>query len=170
MEYKIEDVEGTFDAQILKNLGNNEYVIKIGSKEHQLKIIHMDPRGIEFILDQKYHKAKYLESTTSKMNLVIDGTPMILNPNSKFDEIVYKNSGGGGTADMQISLHSQIPGKVVSVNVGEGDGVKKGDVVCVLESMKMQVSIKSHKDGTVKKIKIKSGMSVAKNDVLAEIE
>ncbi len=170
MEYKIEDLEGTFNAQILKNLGNNEYVIKIGSQEHQLKILHMDSRGIEFILDQKYHKAKYLESTTAQMNLVVDGVPMKLNPNSKFDEIVYKNTGGGGSVDAQINLHSQIPGKVVSINVSEGDSVKKGDVVCVLESMKMQVSIKSHKDGVIKKLKIKSGASVAKNDVLAEIE
>lgn len=170
MEYKIEDVEGTFNAQILKNLGNNEYVIKIGSDEHQLKILHMSSKGIEFILDQKYHKAKYLENTTSRMNLIIDGTPLSLNLNTKFDEIVYKNTGGGGSTDMQINLHSQIPGKVVSINVNEGDKIKKGDVVCVLESMKMQVSIKSHKDGTVKKIKIKGGASVAKNDVLAEIE
>ncbi|WP_268543823.1 acetyl-CoA carboxylase biotin carboxyl carrier protein subunit [Candidatus Nitrosotenuis cloacae] len=170
MEYKIEDITGTFDGQILKNLGNNDYVIKIGGQEHNLKILNMDSRGIEFILDQKYHKAKYLEVATAQMNLVIDGTPVKINMNSKFDEIVYKNSGGGGGADAQISLRSQIPGKVVSINVNEGDGVKKGDVVCVLESMKMQVSVKSHKEGVVKKIKIKGGGSVAKNDVLAEIE
>jgi biotin carboxyl carrier protein len=170
MEYKIEDIEGTFNAQILKNLGNNEYVLKINSQEHQLKILHMDSRGIEFILDQKYHKAKYLENTTVQMNLVVDNIPMKLRMNSKFDEIVYKNTGGGGSTDTKTSLHSQIPGKVVSVNVGEGDKVKKGDIVCVLESMKMQVSIKSHKDGIIKKIKIKNGTSVAKNDVLAEIE
>jgi biotin carboxyl carrier protein len=170
MEYKIEDVEGAFNAEILKNLGNNEYVIKIESREHQLKILHMDSRGIEFILDQKHHKAKYLENTTSQMSLIIDGTPVKLKLNSEFDEIVYKNSGGGGSADAQTNLHSQIPGKVVSINVNEGDKVKKGDSICVLESMKMQVSIKSHKDGVVKKIKVKSGGSVAKNDVIAEIE
>jgi biotin carboxyl carrier protein len=67
-------------------------------------------------------------------------------------------------------LKSQIPGRVVSINVSQGDNVKKGDIVCVLESMKMQVSIKSHKDGVVKSLKLKQGASVAKNDVLAEIE
>lgn len=170
MEYKIEDVEGIFDAQLLKNLGNNEYVIKIGTKEHQLKILNMDSKGIEFVLDQKYHKVKYLDITTAQMDLVVDGTPMKLNMKSKLDEIVYKNTGGAESTDAKIGLHSQIPGKVVSINVNEGDSVKKGDVVCVLESMKMQVSIKSHKRGVVKKIKIKKGMSVAKNDVLAEIE
>lgn len=170
MEFKIEDIKETFEGQIIRSLGNNEYSIKIGPKEHALKVLAMDSRGIEFLLDQKYHKVKYLENTTAQMNLVVNGVPMKVGMNSKFDQIVYKNSGGGGTADAQTSLRSQIPGKVVSINVGEGDSVKKGDVVCVLESMKMQVSIKAHKDGQVKKIKIKGGGSVAKNDVLAEIE
>ncbi|HSA97569.1 MAG TPA: biotin/lipoyl-containing protein [Candidatus Nitrosotenuis sp.] len=170
MEYKIEDVAGTFNGKILKNLGNNEYVIKIDSEEHQLRILGINSRGIEFILDQKYHKVKYLENTTSQMSLVVDGVPMKLNTNSKFAEIVYKNTGGADSGDAQTSLRSQIPGKVVSIAAQEGSNVKKGDVVCVLESMKMQVSVKSHKDGVVKKIKIKGGQSVAKNDVLAEIE
>lgn len=170
MEYKIEDVEGTFNGQILKSLGNGEYIIKLDSQERQLKILSMSSRGIEFILDQKYHKVKYLESTTSQMNLVVDGVPMKLNMNSKFAEIVYKNTGGSDSGDAQTSLRSQIPGKVVSVSAEEGANIKKGDVVCVLESMKMQVSVKSHKDGVIKKIKIKGGMSVAKNDILAEIE
>lgn len=170
MDFKIEDIEGTFNAQILKNLGNNDYLIKLNSQEHQLKILNMDSKGIEFILDQKYHKAKYLENSTARMNLIVDGVAVKLNMNYKFDEIVYKNSGGGDTGDAQIALHSQIPGKVVSINVNEGDSVKKGDTICVLESMKMQVSIKSHKDGVVKKIKVKPANSVAKNDVLAEIE
>lgn len=170
MEYKIEDIEGTFNGAISKSLGNNEYVIKIDSTEHQLKILSMDARGIEFIMNNKYHKTKYLENTTAQMNLVVDGVPMRINMNSKFDEIVYKNSGGDDSGDAQTSLRSQIPGKVVSVNVGEGDSVKKGDVVCVLESMKMQVSVKAHKDGSVRKMKIKVGGSVAKNDTLAEIE
>lgn len=170
MEYKIEDIAGTFSGEISKSLGNNEYVIKINSKDHNLKILNMDAKGIEFILDQQYHKAKYIENTTSQMNLNVNGVPMKVNMNSKFDEIVYKNSGGEDSVDAQTGLRSQIPGKVVSINVADGDAVKKGDVVCVLESMKMQVSVKAHRDGSVKKMKIKVGSSVAKNDILAEIE
>ena len=170
MEYKIEDIEGTFNGEIIQNLGNNEYQIKINDNEYNLRIMEMDSRGIEFVLDQKYHKVKYLESTTAKMNVVVDGLPMTLNMHSNFDEIVYKNSGGGGGGDSQLSLKSQIPGKVVSIAVEEGSTVNKGDTVCVLESMKMQVSVKAHKDGTIKSIKIKEGASVAKNDAIADIE
>ncbi|MCV0372381.1 MAG: biotin/lipoyl-binding protein [Nitrosarchaeum sp.] len=170
MEYKIQDVEKTFEGEITEHLGNNAYVIKINDVEHQVKILTMDSRGIEFILDQKYHKVKYLDSTTNEMNIVIDNVPVILNRHSKFDEIVFKNSGGASAGNAQLSLKSQIPGKVVSIAVAEGDSVKQGDVVCTLESMKMQVSVKSHKDGSVKSIKIKQGGSVAKGDVIAEIE
>ncbi|MBC8516246.1 MAG: acetyl-CoA carboxylase biotin carboxyl carrier protein subunit [Nitrosopumilus sp.] len=170
MDYKIQDLEKTFDGKIVENLGNNDYVIKIDDKEHTLKIVSMNSKGIEFILDNKYHKAKYLEQSTNEMNIVIDNVPITLNLHTHFDEIVYKNSGGGGTGDAQLALKSQIPGKVVSISVVEGDTVKKGDVVCTLESMKMQVAIKSHKDGIVKTIKVKETATVAKGDVVAEIE
>ena len=170
MDYKIQDLEKTFDGKIVENLGNNDYIIKIDDNEHNLKIISMNSKGIEFILDQKYHKAKYLEQSTNEMNIVIDNVPITLNLHTHFDEIVYKNSGGGGSGDAQLGLKSQIPGKVVSISVSEGDTVKKGDVVCTLESMKMQVAIKSHKDGVVKTIKVKETATVAKGDVVAEIE
>lgn len=170
MDYKIEDVENAFVGEITENLGNNEYVIKINDKEHQVKILTMNSRGIEFILDQNYHTAKYLDNTTNEINLVIDNVPITLNMHSKLDEIVYKNSGGSGSGSAQLALKSQIPGKVVSISVAEGDSVKEGDVVCTLESMKMQVAVKSHRDGSIKSIKIKEGGSVAKGDVIAEIE
>lgn len=170
MEYQIEDIEGTFNGEIIENSGNSEYIIKINDREQNLKILNMDTREIEFILDQKYHKVKYLESTTSKMNLVVDGIPMTLNLHANLDEIVYKLSGGAEVSDSQLTLRSQIPGKVISIAVEEGANIKKGDNVCVLESMKMQVGIKSHKDGTIKSIKVKQGGTVAKNDVIAEIE
>jgi len=170
MDYKIQDIEKEFSGEISKNLGKNEYLIKINDNEHQIKIINMDAKGIEFILDQKYHKVKYLENTTNEMNLVIDNTPININLHSKFDKIVYKNSGGGGSVNSQLALKSQIPGKVVSVAKQEGDSVKQGDVVCTLESMKMQVAVKAHKDGSIKSIKIKQGGTVAKGDLIAEIE
>ena len=170
MDYKIQDTEKEFFGEITKNLGNNEYLVKINDNEHQIKILNMDAKGIEFLLNQKYHKVKYLDNTTNEINLVIDNTPIVINLHSKFDKIVYKNSGGGGTANAQLALKSQIPGKVVSIAKQEGDSVKQGDVVCTLESMKMQVAVKAHKDGSIKSIKIKQGSTVAKGDLIAEIE
>ena len=128
MEYNIKDVEGAFNGEIVENLGNNEFVIKLNDREQNLKILEMDSRGIEFILDQKYHKVKYLSSTTSKQNLIVDGVPMTINLHSNLDEIVFKNSGGGGPEGSELALKSQIPGKVVSIAVEEGSSVKKGEI------------------------------------------
>jgi len=170
MEYKIEDIEDAFNAEIIQQLGNLEYLIKINDTEKNLKILTMSSRGIEFVLDQKYHNVKYLDNTTSQMKIVVNGVPITVNMHQNFNEIVFKNSGDSGTGDSQLNLHSQIPGKVIKISVSEGSEVKKDDVICVLESMKMQVSVKSHKDGVVKKIKVKESATVAKNDIIAEIE
>ena len=170
MDYKIPDIEKSFEGKIVENSGNNDYVIKINDKEHQLRILDMNAKGIEFILDQQYHKAKYLETLTNEMNLVIDNVPIVLNKNIHLDKVVFKNSGGSGVDGAQLALKSQIPGKVVSITVADGDSVKKGDVVCTLESMKMQVAVKAHKDGVVKNLKIKESATVAKGDVIADIE
>jgi len=170
MEFKLEDIEETFNGEIVNEISNNEYLIKIQDKEHHLQILNINSRGMEFVLDNHYHSVNYLENQTAEMKIVVDGIPLTINMHTKLDEIVYKNTGGSDVGSAQINLRSQIPGKVVSIEVTVGDKVKKGDVVCVLESMKMQVSVKSHKDGEVKNLKIKEGNSVNKNDILAEIE
>jgi len=170
MEFKLEDIEETFNGEIINEISNNEYLIKIQDKEHHLQILNINSRGMEFVLDNHYHSVNYLENQTAEMKIVVDGIPLTINMHTKLDEIVYKNTGGSDVGSAQINLRSQIPGKVVSIEVTVGDKVKKGDVVCVLESMKMQVSVKSHKDGEIKNLKIKEGNSVNKNDILAEIE
>ena len=170
MEFKLEDIEETFNGEIVNRISNNEYLIKIQDKEHHIKILNINSRGMEFVLDNHYHSVNYVENQTAEMKIVLDGVSLTINMHSKLDEVVYKNAGGSDTGSVQINLRSQIPGRVVSIEVKIGDKVKKGDVVCVLESMKMQVSVKSHKDGEVKNLKIKEGNSVNKNDILAEIE
>ena len=170
MEFKLEDIEGTLNGEIINKISNTNYIIKIQDKEHQLQILNINSNGMEFVLDNKFHNVKYIENQTAEMKIVVDGLALTINMHTKLDEIVYKSAGRAAIGSVQINLRSQIPGRVVSIEVKNGDKVKKGDVVCVLESMKMQVSVKSHKDGEVKNLKIKEGVSVNKNDILAEIE
>ena len=170
MKLNIENLDQQFDAKLVQILSNNEYVITIQGKERRLKILNMGYDKTEFMLDNEYHFAKYAENTTAKMTVIIDGVRIIFDKHTDLDKIVYKNSGMVSGGESQVNLRSQIPGRVVSINVKLGDKVAKGDVICVLESMKMQVSIKSHKNGIIKSMKVKEGASVAKNDVLVEIE
>ena len=170
MDYKIDDIENTFNGKIVEKISSDQYRIKINDNEHIIQILNVNSNGMEFVIDNEFHSVKYIENQTSEMQIIIDGITLTLKMNSHLDEIVYKNSGGAGAGDSQLNLRSQIPGKVISIDAKEGNDIKKGDVVCVLESMKMQVSVKAHKDGIVRNIKIKEGNSVNKNDILAEIE
>ena len=65
-----------------------------------------------------------------------------------------------------FSLKAPMPGLIVDVPVSEGQAVKKGDILVILESMKMQNELKSPRDGTVTRIKVKAGDGVEHNQVL----
>ena len=70
----------------------------------------------------------------------------------------------GGT-----KVTSPLPGVILDVAVKEGDAVKKGDKVIVLEAMKMDNVIEATADGVVKEIKVKKSDSVLEGDVLVVI-
>ena len=78
---------------------------------------------------------------------------------------------GGGVVDMGIfHLKAPMPGLVVSVLVEEGQEVKKGDVLLILESMKMQNELKSPRDGVVGRIVVAGGDSVEQRQKMLSVE
>ena len=170
MEYNIKDVEKTFNCRVVGRTSKGDFKLDMDGQERILQVISVMPEQMEFVLDGKYHSVRYLQVSTSTIEMVIDGVVVSLDMHSALDAIVYKNSGGASKVTSNTSLLSKIPGKVVSVAVKEGDKVKTGDTICTLESMKMQVGVKAHHDGSVTSLKVDAGKSVAKGDVIAEIE
>ncbi len=71
-------------------------------------------------------------------------------------------------ADTSKLLLCPMPGLVVSVNVGEGQEVKAGEALAVVEAMKMENVLTAERDGTIKKINAKKGDSLALDDVILE--
>ncbi len=63
-------------------------------------------------------------------------------------------------------VKSPLPGSVIKVVVTEGQAVKKGDTLLVLESMKMENPIMAEKDATIKQILVSAGQNVMQDDVL----
>lgn len=61
-----------------------------------------------------------------------------------------------------------MPGMVLNILVTEGQEVKKGDALIILEAMKMENILKSPTDGTIKKIAITKGFAVEKNQLLIQ--
>lgn len=78
-------------------------------------------------------------------------------------QFVQKVGAGG------YSVDSPLPGNIFKVLVNEGDTVKKGDVLVIIEAMKMENNIMAEKDGVIQNVKIKPGDSVLQNDQLMVI-
>ena len=58
------------------------------------------------------------------------------------------------------TVEAPMPGKILNIKVSEGQAVKFGEVVVIMEAMKMETEIVAPADGTVSKILVKAGDSV----------
>ena len=67
-------------------------------------------------------------------------------------------------------VKSPLPGVILDIKVKEGDEVKKGQTVIILEAMKMENSINADKDGKVTAINVSKGESVLEGTDLVIIE
>ncbi|NLL03121.1 MAG: biotin/lipoyl-binding protein [Clostridiales bacterium] len=64
------------------------------------------------------------------------------------------------------SVKAPMPGSILSVNVTNGQSVKQGDVVVILEAMKMENEILAPSDGVIKQVLVSKGNTVDTNDIL----
>lgn len=64
---------------------------------------------------------------------------------------------------------SELPGTVTQLVAADGQHVKRGDVLLVIESMKMANDIVSEVDGTVQRIAVTQGQNVNQGDLLVEM-
>ncbi len=67
-------------------------------------------------------------------------------------------------------MKSPLPGKVLKVVVAEGQVVKRGDTLMVIESMKMENNIAAQNDGVVRKIMVSADQNILQGDALLEFE
>ena len=76
-------------------------------------------------------------------------------------------SGGKGSGEPVVC---GTAGKVFKIVAHEGQQVKSGDTIVVLEAMKMEIPVVSPKDGTVSKIVVSEGESTASGQTVAYVE
>ena len=62
-----------------------------------------------------------------------------------------------------------MPGKILAIKANEGQTVKKGEVILILEAMKMENEIVAPQDGTVASVNVAVGDSVEAGAVLATL-
>ncbi|MFD7719584.1 acetyl/propionyl/methylcrotonyl-CoA carboxylase subunit alpha [Streptomyces sp. NPDC059814] len=78
-----------------------------------------------------------------------------------------KKSGSAASGD---TLASPMQGTIVKIAVTEGQEVKEGDLIVVLEAMKMEQPLNAHRAGTVKGLVAEVGSSVSSGAVICEIK
>src|SRR5688500_18216318 len=78
-------------------------------------------------------------------------------------------AGGKVAEGGEFHLKAPMPGLIVAIPVTEGQEVKQGQVLLVLESMKMQNELKAPRDGTVSRIRVKVGETVEQKQTLVNV-
>lgn len=129
----------------------NDYSVKISSHEDNVISLEVNGTPYDVELDQ--------EVKTTKTPKLVRTTAV-----PKQDAQPLKVSSG------LKKIEAPLPGNIFKVNVNEGDAVKKGQTMMILEAMKMENNILAEKDGVVKSIKVTEGQAVLQGDILAEIE
>jgi acetyl-CoA/propionyl-CoA carboxylase biotin carboxyl carrier protein len=81
-------------------------------------------------------------------------------------ERIDERSGGSTARDAVVS---PMQGTVLEVRVSEGDDVRAGQVLCIVEAMKMENEIGAHRDGVVTGLSVASGQPVNTGQVICVV-
>lgn len=167
------------------------YTIKNGIREHKIEFEtenltkgKIDNNGFEVIenkINSRYRKVSYngktynviiedYDSSEKTMALRINGTKHVFEIKDNYDEMLQKLGLVGLGAKKAGELKSPMPGLVLKVNFKEGEKVKKGEGIIILEAMKMENILKSPTDGVIKSVHVKVGDVVDKNQLLVRFE
>lgn len=119
-----------------------------------------------------YNNASYdvfiqkIDSDSKEVTLSINGKRTTVKIQTRIEKLLKELGMEGAMAKKLDSLKAPMPGLIHSLKVAEGDTVKKGDPLLILEAMKMENVIKSPGDGTVTRIHVQEKASVEKGAML----
>lgn len=163
-----------------------KYITTLDGKEFSIEIIdehHVSINGrvqeVDFesisgqpvyslIIDGKSYES-YVYETEEGWQVLTRGRQYNLTVEDEREKRLRAAAGSGVAESGEYHLKAPMPGLVVSIPLGEGDKVEKGQVVVILESMKMQNELKSPKAGTVGRIRVKQGETVEQRQALLSI-
>ena len=83
--------------------------------------------------------------------------------------VMARGNAGAAQSGGPKNINSELPGTVTKIVAANGQRVKKGDVLLVIEAMKMANDIVSDVEGTVQRIAVTEGQSVNQGDLLVEM-
>ncbi len=135
-----------YECDILK-ISDTEFHILRNNKSYKLELIRLD-------------------KVSKTVKLKINGEVVEADIKDKMDELLEK-LGMNKPANAAVQdIKAPMPGLVIELKIEEGQEVKAGEPLLILEAMKMENIIKSPREGQIKSILVKKGQSVEKNQIL----
>lgn len=137
------------------------YQATFGAKTVAIELIGAEGERLDLLIDGILTSA-FITRDGAKRWVTVNGQTLELSIASD----APKNR--GRSFHLPDQMIAQMPGLVRAVTVAQGDLVKKGQLLAVIEAMKMENKLVAPFDGRVKKLMIEIGQSVEKEQVLAE--
>ncbi|MGY6521048.1 MAG: biotin/lipoyl-containing protein [Mongoliitalea sp.] len=156
---------------------NNAYDLEKGAKGISLEgdlvdfdIEKVDDRFFKVSNNGSTHTLELvsIDESTKTIKVKLNNKPAEILIKDKFDRLIEKLGINMNQGSAAKDIKAPMPGLIFDIKVAEGDTVKKGDPVLILEAMKMENILKSPGDGVIKQIKVKKGDSVEKNQILIQ--
>ena len=146
--------------------------------DEQFAFEDLDTRDLDFvretdgkfhvILNRKAYRTEILETDyqNKTFTIRINGNNYRVQLADQYDQLIDRLGLKVDAGKKVDQINAPMPGLVLEVQVKEGDQLKEGKPLLILEAMKMENVIKAPADVTIKEIKVKKGNSVDKNQVL----
>ncbi len=156
---------------------NDQYAFELTAENEKLKFhgedLQFDVRELKdghlhFLYQNRSYRAEVVseDPLEKKMVVKVNGKLYYADLEDQYDSLLKAMGMNGAAGKLAQEVKAPMPGLVLSINVTEGQEVKKGDNLLVLEAMKMENMLKSATEGVVKKIFVSKGDKVEKNQVL----
>ena len=156
----------TIDNQEFEIEVVDEHHIRIGERLLQVDFESVSGQPVfSLILDGKSYEA-FVYQGDEDWDVLLRGRQYQVKVEDERERRLKAAGGAGAAEGGEFHLKAPMPGLVVAILVEEGQEVKKGQVLVILESMKMQNELKSPRDGTISHIKVKAGESVEQKQIL----
>jgi len=151
----------------------NEFLFTVTKEElESTDIIQTSPTEFNLIKNHRSLTGKVSESdvTAKKLQVELEGEIFEVEIKNGLDQMLEKMGFGSAGNKRVADIKAPMPGLVLKVSVTEGQEVKEGEPVLILEAMKMENSITLSGASIIKKICVKNGQVVEKGQVLVELE
>jgi biotin carboxyl carrier protein len=148
---------------------NREGEVGLDDATQQVDLQKIDQAGLYSMLINNASYEALIEEADGEYRVLIDGVLYHVNVADERARRLAEAAGAFANTSGEATMKSPMPGLIVAIQVSEGESVKKGQVVLVLESMKMENELKAPRDGVIGPIKIQPRQAVEQGQVLLTI-